>query len=102
MQFNITGIHVEITDAIRTHAKDKVEKFPRFYSSIEKVEVIITADQSQQNIEIIVTDTHGNVFVASEAGVDAYASMDSAAHKIERQLKKKKEKDRDNKHLGQS
>ncbi len=100
MQFNITGIHVEITEAIRTHAQEKIEKFPRFYSSIEKAEVVITADQGQQAIEIIVTDTHGNVFVASEAGADAYTSLDSAAHKIERQLKKKKEKDRDNKHLG--
>ena len=34
LQIEVTGKHVEITDALRKHAHDKVSKFPRYYSNV--------------------------------------------------------------------
>ncbi len=99
--FNITGKHVEITEPIKTHAREKASKLPKFYNSINQVEVIIDGnDGGKTSVEVIARGEHSNVFVATESGDDAYACIDAAVHKLERQLRRKKEKERDNKHIG--
>ena len=99
LQVEITGKHVEITEALRKHAEDKVAKFPRYYSSITHVQVVIEGGKSQlPSVEIIARAEHNKVFVATESGADAYTAIDLAAHKLERQLTKLKTKERDNKH----
>jgi putative sigma-54 modulation protein len=100
MLFTITGKHLEITDAIRSYAEEKSSKLPRYYSSINQVEVIIEGNEGgQQSVEIIARGEHSNLFVASETAYDVYACIDLAIHKIERQLHRKKEKERNNKHI---
>jgi putative sigma-54 modulation protein len=100
LQVEITGKHVEITDALRKHAQDKVVKFPRYYSNITHVQVVIEGGKGQlPSVEIIARAEHNKVFVATESGADAYTAIDLAAHKLERQLTKKKTKERDNKYV---
>lgn len=100
MLFTITGKHVEITDAIRSHAEEKATKLPKYYNSINQVEVIIdSGDGSDAIVEVIARAEHSNVFIAKESGQDTYACIDLAVHKLERQLRRKKKKQRNNKHL---
>jgi putative sigma-54 modulation protein len=99
LQFDITGKHVEITEALRKHALDKVSKFPRYYDSVTHVEVKIErAEGHLPTVEVIARGEHSKVFVAKESGADVYACIDLAAHKLERQLTKKKTRERDNKY----
>jgi putative sigma-54 modulation protein len=96
--FSITGKHVEITDAMREHARDKASKLPRYYNSITKVEVIVDGGESSTPmVEVIATGEHNKIFVAKERGVDVYSCIDLAVHKVERQLTKKKGIERENK-----
>jgi len=100
MLFTITGKHVEITDAIRSHAEGKTAKLPKYYNSINQIEVIIDGgDGSDAIVEVIARAKHSNVFIAKESGQDTYACIDLAVHKLERQLRRKKKKQRNNKHL---
>ncbi|MDD5459224.1 MAG: ribosome-associated translation inhibitor RaiA [Phycisphaerae bacterium] len=100
MLFNITGKHIDITDALRGYAEEKTSKLPRFYNGITQVEVVIEGQEGiSQNVEIIVRGEHGVVFVANEIGDDVYASIVSAVHKLEQQLRRKKSKERNNKHI---
>ena len=100
MLFTISGKHIEITDAIKAHAQEKTEKLPRYYNSINRIEVIIDgADGGSPSVEVIARAEHSNIFIAKESGEDTYASIDLAVHKIERQLKRKKERQRNNKHI---
>lgn len=101
MLFTISGKHMEITEAIKTHAEEKTSKLPKYYSSITKIEVIIDGESSgNTSVEIIASGEHSNIFIATEAGDDAYKCIDMAVHKLERQLRRKKTKERDNKHAG--
>jgi putative sigma-54 modulation protein len=101
IQFNITGKHVEITEALRQHAQDKVSKFSRYYNSINHVEVKIERPEGHlATVEIIARAEHNKVFVARESGSDIFTCVDMATHKIERQLTKKKTRERDNKYAG--
>jgi len=99
--FNVTGKHLDITEAIRAHAHDKASKLPKFFGVINQVEVIIDGGQGGSvGVEVIARGEHSNVFVVTTSGSDVYACIDTAMHKLERQLTKKKGKQRDNKHTG--
>ena len=101
MLFTITGKHIEITEAIRAHAEEKTAKLPKYYNSINQVEVIIDGKPTgDTGVEIIARGEHSKVFVVNETGEDAYKCIDVAVHKLERQLRRKKTKERNNKHTG--
>ena len=101
MLFTITGKHIDITQALREHAEEKTAKLPKYYSSITQVEVIIDGnDGGNTSVEVIARGEHSKFFVVTETGEDAYACLDIAVHKLERQIKRKKTKERDNKHAG--
>ena len=104
MLFTISGKHVEITEAIRRHAEEKTSKLPKYYNSINQVEVIIDGNHGGSNtsVEVIARAEHSKVFVGTETGEDAYRCIDMAVHKLERQLRKVKSKERDNKHVNGS
>ncbi len=103
MLFTISGKHLEISQDIRNHAEDKVSKLPKYYDSINQVEVIIEAGKgANTTVEVIARAEHSKVFVGKEAGEDVYRCIDLAVHKIEEQLRRRKEKERDNKHKGAS
>ena len=101
MLFTITGKHIEITEAIKKHAEEKTSKLPKYYNSINQVEVIIDGEPGgNTSVEIIARAEHSKIFVVTETGEDAYQCIDIAVHKLERQLRRKKGKERDNKHQG--
>lgn len=104
MHFTITGKHIDITDSLKEHVRNKTSKLPRYYNSLTEVEVIIDGDVGrsqavEMNVEIIARAKHKNVFVVNETGDDAYLAVDGAVKKLERQLTKQKEKERNNKHI---
>lgn len=102
MLFTITGRHITITEALRAYAEEKTSKLPRYYSGVNQVEVIVDGNDTGTHVavEIIARGEHSNVFVATEKGEDAYQCIDAAVHKLERQVRRKKTKERDDKHVG--
>ncbi|MCX5636165.1 MAG: ribosome-associated translation inhibitor RaiA [Planctomycetota bacterium] len=102
MLFTISGRHVDVPEAVRKHAEEKTSKLPRYYDSINQIEVIIGGGQSGAGIsvEIIARAEHGKVFVVSQTGEDVYRCIDFAVRKLEQQLKRRKSKERDNKRTG--
>lgn len=101
MFFTITGKHIEITEAIRRYAEEKTSKLPKYYNSINRVEVIIDGEPGgNTSVEIIAKAEHSKIFIVTETGENTYRCIDIAVHKLERQLRKKKGKERDNKHVG--
>jgi putative sigma-54 modulation protein len=98
--FKITGKHLSITEDVKKYAEKKTSKFTRYYDSINRVEVIIDAGKNASiSLEIIASAEHSKIFVVRESGQDVFACIDSAVHKLEGQLRKKKGKERDNKHV---
>ncbi len=102
MLFTISGKHIDITEAIRGYAEEKTSKLPRYYDGINQFEVIIDREPAGSiNVEIIARGEHSNVFIGTERGIDTYRCIDLAVRKLERQLRRKKGKERDNKkHTG--
>jgi len=101
LRLTITGKHVDITRAVKEYAQKKVSNLPKYYDSINYVEVVIGAGRAGNvSVEIIARAEHRKVFVVKEADKEVYRCIDTAVHKLEGQIKKKKSKERDNKRTG--
>ena len=100
MQVRVTGRHVEVTTDVREYVQEKANNLPRFYDRIHDIEVILDHESEQFRAEMIVRADHKHTFVASETGPDTFALIDLVVDKLERQLTKHKEKNRNHKHDG--
>lgn len=102
VKITITGRHVEVNDHVRTYLEEKVNKLPRFYDRIHDVEFVLDQESEQYTAELIVRADRKHTFVASEVGPDTLALIDLIIEKMERQLRRHKEKNRNHKHDGKN
>ena len=91
MQVNISGQHLEVTQALRDSINDKLARLERHYDKITNVQVILSVEKLQQKIEATLNIPGGEV-VGNAVNEDMYAAIDSLYEKLDRQLKKHKEK----------
>ena len=98
MQISIIGRHTDLPEELKQYINKKVQKLPRFYNRITSIEVIVDGDSRDSKVELIVKATRHQPLVAHESGNDRYASVDLAVDKMERQLRRHKERLRNHKH----
>ena len=97
MQIHITGRHVEITDGIREHVYDKVERTLADFPRVEDVRVVLDLQKLIHFAEVLVQGKNIHVEAKSESE-NMYTSIDEALDKAERQLRKLREKVQDHHH----
>jgi len=91
MQTNITFRNLEATEAIKAYARDKVDRVHKYLEGSSEAHVVLAVDRHQHQADI--TIHAGHFFLRGrEVSTDLYASIDLAMDKIERQLKRYKEK----------
>ena len=91
MQVNISGQHLEVTEPLRIYIGEKLDRLERHFDKITNVQVILSVEKLQQKIEATLNIPGGEV-VANAVHADMYAAIDSLTDKLDRQLKKHKEK----------
>lgn len=94
MQINLTGHHVEITDALRQYVTNKIERLERHFDYVTNVHVVLSVEKLQQKAEATMHLSGADVF-ADSVHEDMYAAIDGLADKLDRQVKKHKEKLKD-------
>ena len=93
MQVNISGHHVEVTDPLRAYIGEKLDRLERHFDKITNVTVILTVEKLLHKIEATLHIPVGKgEVVANAEHTDMYAAIDNLADKLDRQLKKHKEK----------
>ncbi len=91
MQINISGQHLEVTDALKAYIHSKLERIQRHYDQITNVQVTLTVNKNRQYAEMILNIPGTQIHADSEHD-DLYAALDLLSDKIDRQLLKHKEK----------
>ncbi len=91
MQLNISGHHVEVTDALKSYVKTKVERLERHFDNMTNVHFILSVEKERHKAEATVHVNGANLFAESE-DESMYAAIDSLTDKLDRQVKKHKEK----------
>ena len=96
MRIHVNGKNIEITDAIKAYAKEKIGKVAAHYDQIEAIDVMLTVIKNpsvaeNHTAEVTCKLTTGSVHVAENAE-SMYASIDLVSDKLARQVKKFKDK----------
>lgn len=94
MQINLSGHHVEVTDSLRDYVNTKFERLERHFDHITDASVILTVEKLEQKAEATVRYP-GTTLHADAINEDMYAAIDALTDKLDRQLKKQKEKRKD-------
>jgi putative sigma-54 modulation protein len=97
MNINITGHHVEVTQAIRDYVTSKLDRVIRHFDNVTSISVILTVEKLTHNAEVTLHVRGKDIFVESE-DTDMYAAIDSMADKLDRQVLKYKHKHHDHVH----
>lgn len=91
MQIEITGHHIEVTDAIRNHVLDKFSRLKKHFDKVLEVHVILSVEKLSQKAEASVHINGANLF-AEDTQEDLYTAIDHLVDKLDRQVLKHKEK----------
>ncbi|MEE8342260.1 MAG: ribosome hibernation promoting factor [Gammaproteobacteria bacterium] len=91
MQISLTGHHLEITPALRDYATSKMEKLERHFDHVTNLHVILSVEKLRHTAEATMHINGGNLF-ADATHEDMYAAIDALVDKLDRQVKKHKEK----------
>lgn len=91
MQLNLTGHHVDITTSMRDYVTNKLERLERHFDHVTNVHVILSVEKLRHKAEATIHVTGNNIFAECE-DEDMYAAIDSLIDKLDRQVRKHKEK----------
>ncbi|WP_260295176.1 ribosome hibernation-promoting factor, HPF/YfiA family [Sedimenticola hydrogenitrophicus] len=91
MQISITGHHVDITEAMNNYVSTKFERLERHFDHVTKIHVILSVEKLRQKAEATLHVNGADVF-ADCVEEDMYAAIDGLVDKVDRQVKKLKEK----------
>lgn len=91
MQINITGQQMDVTPALRDYIESKLERLERHFDQMTNVHVILSVEKERQKAEATISVTRGELFADTEQE-SMYAAIDELMDKLDRQLKKHKEK----------
>lgn len=91
MQVNITFRHLEPSEALKDHVRGRVEHVERYVDRASEAHAVLHVEHLDHHAEITVKA--GRFLLRGTArSPDMYASIDAAADRIEKQLKKHKAK----------
>jgi putative sigma-54 modulation protein len=83
----ITGRHVQVTEAMKAYAQEKIGKIERFHNRVTDVAVTMDIQKLEHRIDIIMRVDH--TFIKVHATSDnMYASIDEASSKLQAKLRK--------------
>ena len=91
MNLNLTGVHLEITPAIRAYVVVKLDRVTRHFDHVIDVNVVLSVDKLRQKIEANV-HVRGKEIHAESIEPDMYAAIDALSDKLDRQVVRYKEK----------
>ncbi len=91
MNIIVNGRHLEVTPALKTYAEKKIKRFDRYLSNIGEAVVTLSIQKYRHKVEVLLK-VNGVLIQAEGITGDVYSSIDEVAEKLERQIKKYKEK----------
>lgn len=91
MQVSVTFRHMDATDALKAFAAEKVSKIEKYIHTPTDAHVVLSVEKHLHRAEINVS-ANGMRIRGEESSADMYGSIDAAAAKIERQLKRYRNK----------
>jgi ribosomal subunit interface protein len=91
MQLKVTGHHVEVTPPLREYVRKKLDRVLRHFERVVDVHCVLTVEKLEHKAEATL-GVSGAVIHADAKHEDMYAAIDALADKLDRMIRKHKEK----------
>lgn len=91
MQVDVTGHHVEVTPALKDYVRTKLGRIERHFDHVTDVHCILTVEKLRHKAEATLQVSGGRLY-ADATEEDMYAAIDGLMDKLDRQVRKHKEK----------
>ena len=91
MNLQVSGQQLDITPALKDYVQEKTERLTRHSDSIMSLHVVLSVEKQRQKADATMNISGGQLNANAEHE-DMYAAIDALADKLDRQLKKHKEK----------
>jgi len=98
MRVSVIGRHIEITDALKQYATEKFSRLDKYLPKAPEVAVTLSVVKKVHHIAEAVIKSNGVLIQASEETEEMYSAIDLLVEKIERRVRRYKEKLVDHKH----
>jgi len=92
MQFSVTFRHMEATEALKNYAKDRVQRIKKYFPEPISVHVVMSTERYNHRADVNVKLHNGLKIAGHESTENMYSSIDLVVAKIERQVRRYKEK----------
>ena len=92
MQVSVTFRHMDPTDALKQFAEGKVEKIEKFVHAPTDAHIVLSVEKYMHKADITIKANNGMLMRGQEKSEDMYASIDRAMAKIERQVRRYRDK----------
>jgi ribosome hibernation promoting factor len=98
MQVTVLGRHIEVTDALRQYATEKFARLEKYLPKGVQVVVTLAVVKKVHHFAEAMIKSNGLLIQASEETEEMYSAIDLLIAKIERRVRRYKEKLVDHKH----
>ena len=92
MQLDLSGHHVEVTPAMRSYVLKRFERISRHFEQVIDVHCVLTVEKKLHHKAEATLMMRGNKIYADATEPNMYAAIDALADKLDRCVKKHKEK----------
>lgn len=92
MQYNLTGKHLDISDALKAYVSEKLARIDERDGQIVSAQVTLGTDRHLKTAEATLHVRSGQVLHADAEHGDMYHAIDLLAEKLEKQVRRNKEK----------
>ncbi len=100
MHVSVIGRHIEVTDALKQYAMEKFNRLEKYLPKALDVVITLSVVKKVHHIAEAVIKSNGVLIQASEETEEMYSAIDLLIEKIERRVRRYKEKLVDHKHYG--
>ena len=92
MQINMTGHRLDVTPALRAFTLEKFDRLERHFDRITAINIVFDVEKLRQIAEANIHVAGAEIHARSESD-DMYSAIDALISKLDRQLKRHKEKE---------
>ena len=91
MDISITARNFKVDERVKKYVAKRLQKISKLYKRIYRCEVILDAEKERRNVEILLYLKRTQI-IAKETSPDIFASIDLASDKVQKQLRRLKDK----------
>lgn len=99
MQVTVTFRHMETSEPVRAYAEEKLERIKKYIDEPIDAQVVLSVEKKIRHRAEVTLVAKGITIKGTEVTNDMYAAIDAVVDKIERQIKRYREKIKQHKPL---